>query len=286
MTGFMPVPLYQKRLAMFQSDVDHLRPAFQPIVALSRPHHVKGFEALARNQAGATPFNLFGVANLWGRRFKTYLDTHMCRVSLEAFATHGRGDSGTWPYQLSVNCFADSLYGEKFASGFASILDEAGVPGEQLILEISERASLSDAMFDAFGNGDETTESLARYREVLTDFTRRLNVRFALDDFGIERANIIRLTGLKLSYVKIDRAVLYSPSASATFRYVADVLRSQGDYPTIIAEGWEDGCSMTIGDLLNVGCRYIQGFGLGRPNASIANALIEAHERAAKHVGA
>jgi EAL domain-containing protein (putative c-di-GMP-specific phosphodiesterase class I) len=161
---------------------------------------------------------------------------------------------------------------------------DSGVPPDKVILELSERASLgtdADGMPVPLG---ETAEALADYRVALTDFTRSLHVRFAIDDFGVERANIIRLVGLNLSYVKVDRSIVYGPTAALTFAYVNQIMSQLGDHASIIAEGWEEEAPITIKDLRGAGCTLIQGFGLGQPHLNIIDALEEARVKSERLV--
>jgi EAL domain-containing protein (putative c-di-GMP-specific phosphodiesterase class I) len=279
-TGFMPTALYERRFELFEQDVRQLSPVYQPIVSILRRRDIRGFEALARDPTGATPRHLFSVADLWGRRFKTSLDLHMARESIRIYSQQTEARGVHAPHPLSLNCFADVLLGNDYAVGLSEALDESDFSGDKLILEISERATLSHDLVggDVTRWVEEDNEGLAHYRSVLQDLSRRLHVRFALDDFGIERSNIVRLIGLQLSYVKMDRAVIHSGQfAPMTFRYLSDVMGEIVDFPFIVAEGWEESCGMSLDALLRAGCHCVQGFGLGRPSAEIAHAIEESN---------
>ncbi|MBL7255699.1 EAL domain-containing protein [Actinoplanes sp. LDG1-01] len=129
------------------------------------------------------------------------------------------------------------------------ILAETGFPADRLVLELTERIVLEP---------DEAT--LDRLHALC-----ELGVRIAVDDFGTGHAAINYLRRLPVSLLKLDRSYVAGidddPRAYAVAAAVAGLGAAFGMH--VVAEGVETPAQ--AGRLLEMGCRYGQGYLYHRP---------------------
>ncbi|MDH3706628.1 MAG: EAL domain-containing protein, partial [Acidimicrobiia bacterium] len=161
---------------------------YQPIVDL-RDGAVVGAEALVRVSDGDQPVDaghLVGVAEDSG--LITRLGQHVLCDTAAALArlTGTRGD----PLLMSVNVSARQLGAPRFARSVARVLDEAGMTGDRLTLELTETTLLG-----AHPTAEATLHRLADS-----------GVRLALDDFGTGFSSLSHLRRLPIDEVKIDQS--------------------------------------------------------------------------------
>ena len=138
--------------------------------------------------------------------------------------------------------------------GFSEHLQQAlerhpNVAPENLELEILETAALAD---------------LDQAVKVVTS-CRQLGVRFALDDFGTGYSSLTYFRSLPVDILKIDqsfvREMLDDPDDLGIVETVLQLARAFNR--PVIAEGVE---TLDLGAvLINLGCRYAQGYGIARP---------------------
>ncbi|MBG0833350.1 EAL domain-containing protein [Planomonospora sp. ID67723] len=95
---------------------------------------------------------------------------------------------------VNVNVSGRQLRRKEFVSSVLTALEESGLPGDALILEITETALLA--------TGREETARVIGY---LSDL-RRHGVRIAIDDFGTGYSSLAYLQHLPVDVVKIDGA--------------------------------------------------------------------------------
>jgi EAL domain-containing protein (putative c-di-GMP-specific phosphodiesterase class I) len=131
----------------------------------------------------------------------------------------------------------------------ATLLEEANVPAERLIVEITEHTALRD---------------LSLTYQVLSSL-QTLGVRIALDDFGTGYASLTHLRELPVDILKIERAFSSGIGNNAKDEAVlrAMLALSEGLDMIVVAEGVED--EVQLAWLRDVGYRHIQGYLLGRP---------------------
>jgi EAL domain-containing protein (putative c-di-GMP-specific phosphodiesterase class I) len=91
-------------------------------------------------------------------------------------------------------------------------------------------------------------------------------VRIALDDFGTGYSSLARLARLPLTGIKLDRSFV-SRAADARDRRIIEAALSIGRAAEldVVAEGVETTEQLAL--LRDCGCRYVQGYLLGRPAA-------------------
>jgi EAL domain-containing protein (putative c-di-GMP-specific phosphodiesterase class I)/GGDEF domain-containing protein len=231
----------------------HLRFVFQPIADLVGGS-VFGFEALMRGPEGsslASPEVLLRRAAERG-----------CSLDLEIAAALGAirafGALGL-PGKLFVNLAAPTI--EAFAADRGALLFraavEAGVAPSRLMIELTEH---------------ERVEHPERLREALTVFAAQ-DIGLALDDFGDGRSSLRLWSQLKPAIVKLDkffaRDVHRDPRKVDVVRAMLMLAERFGTL--LVAEGIEQGAELSV--LRDLGCRYAQGYLLGRPAARPAATL-------------
>ena len=160
---------------------------------------------------------------------------------------------GRWREQgletrLAFNISAVNLQRLDFPDLVESMCREAGVPADQLVLELTEGA----------------TQPLVRLMDTLTRF-RIKGMGLAIDDFGTGYSSLMQLRQLPFTEVKIDRCFVTDLPAAHDSRLIvktiADLAHGLGLVAT--AEGIE-----TIEQLRAVrelGCDVAQGFLISPP---------------------
>lgn len=288
--GILPFRTYMRRLNLFADQLRDLEAFFQPVVQLfaSNPS-IHGWEALARDTEGDTPSGVFAASELWGAQFMAQLDSYMLEAAVVRFheqrsvaADQGRSQT------LSVNCYPSSLVKDPFLERLREIAGRGLIPSRDLILEISEKHELPVPRGLI---ADTSTSSVeANFRRTIESLSAELRVNFAIDDFGVGHSSIARLLGLQLSYVKVDRELLGHEAAHITFPFIAAVVHhGRTMVPTIVAEGYEgaegDGAQLELGDLMDLGIDYVQGFGIRHPAPTLAPLTPDERARITTHMG-
>ena len=123
------------------------------------------------------------------------------------------------------------------------------LPASALELEITER-----------GNGIRNDE----LRNIVEQF-RACGLHTSLDDFGSQYANLSLFTNVRFETVKLDRSLIAQLGSNSMNRaLVRDLVQICNTYGmTCVAEGVET--REQVSALLEIGCRYAQGFYYGRP---------------------
>jgi EAL domain-containing protein (putative c-di-GMP-specific phosphodiesterase class I) len=123
------------------------------------------------------------------------------------------------------------------------LLEEIGMSGESLLLEVTESAVIAD------------TEEAGR---VISEL-RKMGVRISIDDFGTGHTSLAYMKDLSASEVKIDQSFVRtsadSPRDAAFVRAAVELGRSLG--MQVVAEGVETPEVLRV--LSNVGCDLVQG---------------------------
>jgi diguanylate cyclase (GGDEF)-like protein/PAS domain S-box-containing protein len=149
----------------------------------------------------------------------------------------------------SVNLSARQFQDPELLSMIKRVLCEEGVPPERLELEVTE----STAMLDL----EQTIEVLGEIK--------KMGVRIALDDFGMEYSSLNYLKRLPIDTIKIDqsfiRGGLEDPVNQAIVSAVIQIAGSLG--LRVIAEGVETRDQLLF--LHGLRCYGIQGYIFSRP---------------------
>ncbi len=201
-----------------------------------------GFEALSRFDAepARTPDLWFADAAEVGEGVA--LEVAAIEVAL-------RGLSGLPnPIYLAVNASPECMCDDRLAAALAV------VPGERLVLEITEHAAIEDY--------DAVVRRVVGYRA--------RGVRIAVDDAGSGYAGLEHIVRLSPDIVKLDRFLIDQIDEDAARRSLAAALvrfaRDTG--AVVVAEGVETLSQLTV--LRSLGVDRIQGFLLGRPDTLAA----------------
>jgi len=151
--------------------------------------------------------------------------------------------------KLAVNCDAIELRRPDFPELVADILRETAFPADRLEFELNERIS----MFDV----EAILPQVKRLRE--------MGVTFALDDFGHGYSTLGLLTKLPVQKVKLDRLFVDGLPDDPTSRTIVEGVLTicEGLGLPVVAEGIET--DEQLGALRALGCRWMQGYRLGRP---------------------
>src|SRR5207237_9389098 len=148
---------------------------------------------------------------------------------------------------------ARSLLGIGLPTEVESLLREAGVPPQSLMLEITESSVMSDP---------------GRTIGVLNELSA-MGVKLSVDDFGTWYSSLSYLKKLPVNEVKIDKSFVLTMSSSeseaAIVRSIVDLGRNLKLH--VLAEGVED--QETWDHLREMGCHSAQGFHLGRPQPAV-----------------
>lgn len=151
---------------------------------------------------------------------------------------------------LHVNLSARELEQDDLVERITELLDEAGLPGEALSLEVTETALLRDLEANA---------------EKLRQLNAR-GVQFYIDDFGKGYSSLQYLRRLPLTALKIDRSFVeditdQAGDGGAVVRAIVALGRTLG--VTVVAEGVETDDQLRF--LREQGCERVQGFLFGHP---------------------
>ncbi len=253
---------------------------FQPIWEMGTGR-LLAFEGLGRLPTERTslrgPQEAFDLAERIGRAHE--LDMH-CRHAILRSAAGLPGDVLLFvnlsPYTLSHQqpcpCVAERGPFVNWAAALAEEFRLAGIDPRQVVLEVTERSSVSVDFL------------AARVREL-----RAAGFKVALDDVGSGNAGLEMLRRLPVDYVKIDRSVLLSAMESQTGRavMVAIIAFAAVTGAKVIAEGIENEAMLEL--VRDGGLRSqdrellvhaVQGYLFGRPGrlefAQRANPLAKA----------
>jgi EAL domain-containing protein (putative c-di-GMP-specific phosphodiesterase class I) len=147
---------------------------------------------------------------------------------------------------IAVNLSARALAPD--LPGFMTELVRAH-PGTRLEIELTETTMLRG-----------TAESVA-----ILDSLAALGFRLAVDDFGTGYASLAYLKRLPVQEIKIDRAFVTTmdsdPDDRAIVHAILDLARRLG--LDVVAEGVET--AAVLEELRALGCRFAQGYAVGRP---------------------
>ena len=156
-----------------------------------------------------------------------------------------------WEIPVSVNVSARSFQSPRLIEKIEWALQEAGVSGDCLEIEITEATLMQDL--------DRATEVLKRLNEH--------GVTIAIDDFGTGYSSLSYLKRLPIHTLKIDQSfimdVAFDRQDVAIVRSIIDLGHNLGC--KVVAEGVEN--SMAWNVLNKLGCDAAQGFHISKPLA-------------------
>jgi len=150
---------------------------------------------------------------------------------------------------VSVNLSAHNLHGKILASQIANLIEYWNILPEQLCLEITETAMMTDP----------------EHAKELLNTLDRLGVRISIDDFGTGYSSLAYLKQLPVDELKIDKSFVlnmtHDENDASIVRATVGLAHDLG--LEVVAEGVEDQAAQN--ELSRLGCEYIQGFHIGKP---------------------
>jgi diguanylate cyclase len=173
--------------------------------------------------------------------------------------SHGVGLSAI----LRVNVSPIELVAPGFVRSVADTIEEFGIDGGSVCLEITERAVVRDI--------ETTRRTLAELKEV--------GVKIAIDDFGTGYAVLSHLKSLPVDMLKIDTGFVRDLGTNAGDLAIvrAIIVLADAFGLQLVAEGVETPAAALT--LMQHGCHRAQGFLLSRPVASNAMESLLAKRR-------
>jgi len=153
-------------------------------------------------------------------------------------------DEGLPRIRMAVNVSQRQLVGGNFAETVRDVLEESGVEGFRLELELSERGALSS---------DPTV--LRQLSEL-----KEMGVRLSVDDFGTGNSAIGYLKRFPLDALKIDRSYISAVSGSENDAAIASATIAMAHKLRleVVAEGVEQRDQLEF--LRGCGCDQYQGY--------------------------
>ena len=217
-----------------------LTTVFQPIVDLESGQAL-GHEALSRfpDEPAQGPDRWFAEAEQVGLGVELdLLAVEIALVAAEQLPARG---------YVSINVTPAALQ----SPSLQELLGAAALPGERLVVEITEHVSVEDY------------QTLRQPLEAL----RAMGVRLAVDDAGAGYASFRHILRLRPEFIKLDqeitRDIQLDPARRALAAAVVMFALDVG--ATVIAEGVETDDELAM--VANLGIDAAQGYLLGRPSA-------------------
>ena len=151
--------------------------------------------------------------------------------------------------RVAVNVSAIQFRSRGFVDMVKRALEDAGLPGDRLELELTESVIVSDA--------ELAEESMMRLRA--------LGVRMALDDFGVGYSSLMYLRRFPFDKIKIDRSFVETIEAAGESAVLLSTIIELGHALGLrcVAEGVETIEQHWIAK--QFGCEEVQGYLFARP---------------------
>jgi diguanylate cyclase (GGDEF)-like protein/PAS domain S-box-containing protein len=227
---------------------EQLSLVYQPVMELSTGE-VVGVEALLRwehpERGLVPPLTFIPIAEESGLilQIGRWVLTRACQNAARWVSELELGDRFT----VSVNVSNRQLEHDRLIAEVASILQESKLPPASLVIELTESFFMRDM------------RAAVRRLKAL----KELGIRVAIDDFGTGFSSLNSLSRLPIDVVKIDKSFTDSLGTRNDAIVGAVVEVASAFHLDVVAEGIE---SETQRDLLiHLGCKFGQGFLLGRP---------------------
>lgn len=224
-------------------DRNEFRAYFQPKINLATGR-IEACEALARwvraDRTIISPGRFIPVAEESGL-IGPLSDAIMREACWKAASWERAGH----PAKVAVNVSALQFRGDRFAERVLRIVQHAGLPADQLELEITESVVMEDP--------DRALHVIKPLREA--------GVRLAIDDFGCGHSSLAALSKLPFDVIKIDQQFVRAlergdTQAAAIIEMILALARTLR--MEVVAEGIERREDMEF--MAARGCHWIQGF--------------------------
>jgi diguanylate cyclase (GGDEF)-like protein len=228
-------------------DRQHLFLMYQPQIDLASGA-LTGLEALMRWRRGdgslVPPDRFIPVAEQSGLIIQ--LGAWALRIACQAMQRLIAEDLS--PLRMAVNVSMEQFKAPDFFDSVLAALQDSGLPGQRLELEITESVAMlgSARVKDIFGK------------------LRDQGIAVSIDDFGTGYSSLSHLEQLPLDRMKIDKAFVQQLGTQGSGR-IAEMIAELGQTLglRVLAEGIEDRASWDT--LQAMGCHEGQGFFIARP---------------------
>lgn len=222
---------------------------YQPIMSLDQ-HRFVGVEALARwrhAERGVVQPNEF-IPTAEESGLIVPLGKLVLGLACQQLRQWRDASPEPQPWSMSVNVAAAQLRAEDFPDIVEQALEDAGIEGAALCLELTESVLIEEGI---------VSEVLARIR--------RLGVRVSIDDFGTKYSSLSYLTRLSIDELKIDQSFVDGLVGDSSKQTVVSAILAIGESLNmpVTAEGVETEAQLF--ELHRLGCRTVQGFYFARP---------------------
>lgn len=221
---------------------------YQPIISLESGE-IEGVEALVRwahpQQGIIPPLEFIHIAEETGAILP--IGQFVLRTACQqAQAWREAGFPRLW---VSVNLSACQFQNQNLVSQVTQTLSEAGLPNENLRLEVTESVAMRD---------------LAHSVSVMKELNK-LGIRFSLDDFGNGYSSLSSLRQFPLKVLKIDQSFIKEFQNDKTSEAIvsAIIALARSLNLEVIAEGVEKEEQLVL--LRSLSCDNVQGFFLSHP---------------------
>lgn len=150
---------------------------------------------------------------------------------------------------LSLNASVRHMMKSDFLDEIRALLDDSGIPAEQLEIEITESIMI-----------DSVDKALCCIDEL-----KSMGIQIAIDDFGTGYSLLSYLNRFPANLLKIDKSFIDKMNTGDSSRQYVAAIISIGHVMgfEVISEGVEE--PEQLETLKEIGCDYIQGFIWGRP---------------------
>lgn len=222
---------------------------FQPLLELPRGE-VAGYEALVRWHHGTrghvSPAEFIALAE--ETSLIVPVGEFVIEASLDALAQLGE-QRGRTPF-IAINVSARQLVEDGLLTRLLERAAERGIAPQQLKIEITESRQLDYA---------RVAGMMAQAREA--------GLRVALDDFGTGYSNLQHMHLLPFDTLKVDQAFARSMLEDVRARCIVEAIvnMAHGLGADVVVEGIEYEAQLQL--LQALGCRYAQGWLIGRPQS-------------------
>src|SRR4051794_14830526 len=152
-------------------------------------------------------------------------------------------------FRVALNCAPPELLGGRLLPRLFAGLEALGLPGERLLIEVTEDSFLSEP---------------ERARDVLHQL-RAHRVQAAIDDYGTGFSSLAYLRDLPVQELKMDRSFVASMGTDERSRMIVSTTTEMAHALGLrmVAEGIED--AATAESLVALGVDVLQGYHLARP---------------------
>ncbi|MCK4704414.1 MAG: EAL domain-containing protein, partial [Gammaproteobacteria bacterium] len=152
-------------------------------------------------------------------------------------------------YRIAINLSTKQLQSESLADDIQSIMKKHQVTGNEMELEITETAAMSDP--------EQAIQQLGALRE--------LGIQLSIDDFGTGYSSLAYLKQLPIQSLKLDKSFVHDIETDPNDAAIctATIALAHNLDLTVVAEGIET--KMQLDFLTEHGCDYLQGYYFSKP---------------------